>query len=431
MNLRTGMPVTAGRRIRLLLETLAVTAALAAGCQAERQPPPSGPLAGRTITFSVSLAEEEQRAIQELLRRFGEETGARVDLVSVTAEDLPQKLRVEVGAGRPTIDLFAQANLFLRGLVDEGLVQDLSDVEIPDAVLPKMLPERFGGRQYFLPFRPNVQITYVNKARFRAAGEKPPTTAEELETVARKLKAAGRGAPKVTLPLAQGAPAAVTITEWIVSFGGDPLVMNDPGSVQAFEFLQHLWREELLAKESLLAKYDTQVDFLLGETAWLAPNWPFTSSVFAEQDLLDRFHVYAGWRGPARAAHVIGGDVLGIPRGILGARREGAVALATFLMSREAQEVLVERNTWPAIRTDAYSRVGEAQRETFQAIQAALANGVYRPHVPYWADVAETMNDAIRRILEKDEPAKPVLDALHDRIAAAAKRSGSEYPPRK
>ena len=124
--------------------------------------------------------------------------------------------------------------------------------------------------------------------------------------------------PKVTLPLAEGGAAGVTITEWIVAFGGNPLLLNDAGSVRAFEFLQSLWAEGLLARESLLAKYDTQVDYLQGETAWLAPNWPFTSKVFAEQDILSRFEVYAGWRGPVRAAHVLGGDVLGIPRGIGG-----------------------------------------------------------------------------------------------------------------
>src|SRR5262249_46269550 len=169
-------------------------------------------------------------------------------------------------------------------------------------------------------------------------------------------------------------------------------------------------------------KFDTQVDFLQGETAWLAPNWPFTSMVFAEQDILDRFEVYAGWRGPARAAHVIGGDVLGIPRGVTGRRKEAALALARFLMSRQAQQLLVERNAWPSIRGDAYGTVPPALRETFAAIRTALADGFFRPAVPYWPEVTDAMSEAVRRILERGEPARPVLDALHDRIAEAARR---------
>jgi trehalose transport system substrate-binding protein len=171
------------------------------------------------------------------------------------------------------------------------------------------------------------------------------------------------------------------------------------------------------------------VDFLVGETAWLAPNWPFTSSVLAEQGLLEFFQVYEGWRGPRRGAHVIGGDVLGIPKGLAGPRREAAIALAAFLMGREAQQILVERNGWPSVRADAYATVPPAQRETFAAIQAALKDGWFRPNVPYWSDVSGAMNEAVRRILEHGEPPKPVLDALHERVAAAARRSGSPYPP--
>ncbi len=404
-------------------------ALLATGCGPEGDIPLSGPLAGRTVTFSISLAEDEKHGIQEVLRRFSRETGARVVLVSVTAEDLPEKLKVEVRAGRPTIDLFAQDNLSLRVLVEEGLVEDLSDATIPEAVLPAMVPERFEDRQFFLPFRPNVLVAYVNRRRFAQAGVSPPKTVEELLNVARKLKAAGGGVPRVTLPLAQGAPSAITIAEWIVGFGGDPLVLNDEGSVRAFEFLQSLWAEGLLLKESLLAKYDTQVDFLVGETAWLAQNWPFTSGVLAEQGLLEFFRVYEGWRGPVRGAHVVGGDVLGIPRGVSGLRREAAVALATFLMGREAQQVLVEQNGWPSIRADAYAAVPAEQQETIAAIQAALKGGWLRPNVPYWSDVSEVMNEAIWRILENGEAPRSVLDALHAKVAAGARRTGSPYPP--
>ncbi len=412
-----------GRARRRGAPWLAALAVGLLGCGRDAGPAPTGPLAGVRLAVSMSLAEEEQDAVRALLARFERETGARVTLVSVAAADLPDKLRVDVGAGRPTIDLFAQDNLGLRALVDDRLVEDLSDVALPPEVTARLVPPRFDGRQYFLPFRPNVQVTYANRDRFARAGAAPPRTVEELRAVARVLKAAGRGTGKVTLPLDAGAGAAVTVAEWVVAFGGDPLVLDGPGAVAALEALQDLWREGLLARESLLAKFDTQVDFLQGETAWLAPNWPFTSTVFAEQDILDRFIVYEGWRGPVRAAHVIGGDVLGIPRGVTGRRREGAVALARFLMGREAQQRLVERNAWPAIREDAYAAVPAALAETFAAIRRALADGFYRPAVPYWPDVTDAMNEAIRRCLERGEPVRPVLAALGARVREAARRT--------
>lgn len=387
-----------------------------------------GRFSGTDLTFSISLAEEETAAVREVLDQFQQRTGASVKLTSVASADLPPKLRVEVGAGKPTIHLFAQDNLALRPLVDENLVEDLSDVELPQGIEKSMIPEKFNEKQYFLPFRPNVRVAYVNRERFRQADAEAPSTVEELRSTAEKLKEEA-GSPKMTLSLAEGDPASVTISEWIVSFGGDPLILNDEGSVRAFEFLQGMWRDQLLARESLLAKFDTEVDYLQGETAWLAQNWPITSAQLAEQDLLNKFHVYEGWKGPERAAHVIGGDVLGIPRGVSGRQKQAAVELATYLMSSSVQETFVERNAWPSIRADAYGNVPEEQKATFQAIQKALEDGWFRPNVSFWSDVSEQMNAAVRRVVVGGEPVKAVLDELHSNIESAAKQKNADYPP--
>ncbi len=385
-------------------------------------------LAGTNITFSISLAEEEQATVNDLIKQFEDQTGAKVNVTAITSSDLPAKLRVDVGAGRPTVHLFAQDNLALAVLVQENLVEDLSDVQLPSEVLPAMTPEKFNGKQYFLPFRPNVRVAYMNTDRFQSANVRRPATTDEYRTMAQTLRGAG-GGPKVTISLAQGDPAAVTISEWIVSFGGNPLILNDQGSVQAFEFLQGMWKDGLFARESLQGKYDTEPEYLIGETAWYAQNWPFTTSQLSKQGLLGKFDVYEGWRGPARAAHVIGGDVLGIPRGVSPDQRKAAVRLAEFLMSKNAQEKLAQGNAWPSIRSDAYGTVPSDQKETFDAVQKALANGWYRPNVVYWSDVSEQLNAAIRRVLEGGENVKTALDDLHSKIEAAARQKGAQYPP--
>jgi trehalose transport system substrate-binding protein len=416
-----------GRHSRILTGLLGM-ALVATACGGGPDPIEEGELSGTTITFNISLAEEEQATIEELLQQFQQQTGARVNLSAVTSADLPQKLQVD--GDNPTIHLFAQDNLNLRILVDEGRVQDLGDFEIPSEVVPAMIPEPIDGTQYFLPFRPNVRVAYVNTDRFSAADVSPPTTVEEFQATAEELKTAADGEPKVTLSLepTSGA-AAVTIAEWIVSFGGDPLILNDAGSVAAFEFLQGMWQDGLLARESLQAKFDTEVDYLRGETAWLAQNWPFTSGTFSSEGILDAFDVYEGWSGPEREAHVIGGDVLGIPNGVEGDQKTAALALAEFLMSREAQETLAARNAWPSVRSDAYAQVPEDLQETFDAIQGALEGGWYRPAVPYWADVDEAINMAIQRVMIDGQDAQQVLDGLHDQIATAAEDAGAEYPP--
>jgi len=424
-------------RLKVVLALVACLALVAAACGGEKKPSTgtpgaSGNFNGVTITFSDSLAESETAAIQEVLSKFESETGAKVKLTAVTAQDLPQKLKVEVSSNNHTIQLFAQDNLALAILVQDGLVEDLSDVQIPSEVLPALIPDKFDGKQYFLPYRPNVRVTYVNKDRFSAAGATAPKTVDEYKAVAEKLKAAANGQGKVTISLADQpdtGPLGVTMSEWIVSYGGDPLILNDAGSVQAITFLQDLWKEGVFAKESLQAKYDTEVDYLQGETSWLATNWPFTTAELDKTGILDKFDVYDGWSGPSRAAHVVGGEVLGIPKGVSGKEKEAALALAQFLVSKEAQEILVAKNSWPSVRTDALGQVPSSQKSTFDAIQAALKNGWYRPNVVYWSDVESAMDDAIHNAIVGGQDVKTVLDAGHAKIEAAAKAKGATYPP--
>ena len=183
--------------------------------------------------------------------------------------------------------------------------------KIPHGVNEALIPEQFDGEQYFLPYRPNVKVVYVNKSRFESSGATPPTTVEQpVATGGEKLR--GRRPAQGRCPVrGQQRRGGLTISEWIVSYGGNPLILNDEGSVEAFTTLQRLWQQDLLAPESLQSKYDTDVDYLQGETAWMAQNWPFTSATFADQGILGEFTVYAGWSGPAQPAHVIGGEVLG------------------------------------------------------------------------------------------------------------------------
>ena len=231
-----------------------------------------------------------------------------------------------------------------------------------------------------------------------------------------------RGAPKVTLALAEGAPTAITVAELMLGFGGDPLVLNDAGSVAAFELLAGLWRDGLLARESLVAKYDTQVDHLVSETAWLAQNWPFTSGVLARQDLLDRFEVYEGWRGPARAAHVVGGDVLGHP-----ARRLGAPPRAGRPAGRSTSCRATPRSaSWRGTRGPRSGRTPTAACRRRSARRSRRCAARWRtggtgPGVAYWPAVSDAMNEAVRRIVQRGEPVRPVLDRLH-----AGHRGGRE-----
>ena len=123
-------------RLRAAVAFVAVLALVGAACGGggKKSPTPAatGSLAGTSITLSVSLAESEVGPVEEVLKMFKDQTGVNVKLTSVTAQDLPQKLQVEVSSGQHTIQLFAQDNLALATLVLHVNVPRLGLADVED-----------------------------------------------------------------------------------------------------------------------------------------------------------------------------------------------------------------------------------------------------------------------------------------------------------
>jgi trehalose transport system substrate-binding protein len=323
-------------------------------------------------------------------------------------------------AGRMEIDLFAQDNMRLQELVEAGLVAPFTseEAQAEEAVYPSLLAVGLiGGRQYFLPFRPNVQIAYYHAEKFARYGLQPPRTWPELLAVARSFYEQ-EGIGRVLFQGAGGAPTTTQLYEWIVSAGGDPFDFAHPGTQATFRFLAAL--RPYLSSESRRAKWNTTNDALAQEVAYLAQNWPFGVPLLVQEYEKTAIRTYSGWAGPAREAHVIGGDVLGIPVGA--PQRQLALALIKHLQSREVQETLVRRLGWVSLRSDAQASVEAWLQPHVAAIGEALHHGVFRANVRYWAAYERIADEAVQRILWRHEEPEQVLPPLAARLAALRER---------
>lgn len=378
------------------------------------------PAAPATLTVTMRLAEAEWRVMrQEVLPPFERACGCRVRAIDVPPEALTQRLKAMRAAGRMEIDLFAQDNMRLQELLDAGLVQPLEEAEIrmDPAVLPALA--RAGvmdGRRFFLPFRPNVQIAYYNAKKFDRYALAPPRTWDALLRVARVFTDR-EGIGRVLFKGVGGAPTTTQLYEWIVSAGGDPLDFAHPGTVATFRFLREL--APYLSPDSRRAKWDTTNDALAQESAYLAQNWPFGVPLLVRDYGKREIHTYSGWAGPNREAHVIGGDVLGVPVGA--PHRDLALRLIRHLESRGVQETLASRLGWPTIRADATGAVEPWLRPHVAAVQEAMRHGIFRRNVPYWAEYERIASEAVERILWRNEGVEEVLPPLAARLALLRK----------
>ncbi len=377
--------------------------------------------AEKALRFTTSLAEAEWKVMREVVwPMFDKQTGVRVEASPVEAADLGKMLMAMVRARRMEIDIFAQDNMRIAELVDMGVVEDLSAYRsmIPPEV-PKALVE--GGvidkKLYFLPYRPNVQITYVNSKKLKLFGLKPPKDWYELFHVAKTFYEK-EGIGRLLFKATGGAPTTTQLYEWIIAAGGDPFAFKDVGSMITFTFLQRLW--PYVHPDSKKAKWDTSNEYLARESVYLAQNWPFGVPLIVQDWGKKWLETYNGWAGPYREAHVIGGEVLGIPKG--SPNREMALKFVRFLQSREIQKALVARLGWPPIRDDAMTDVEEWMKPHFKSVMDAMKHGVFRANVPYWAEFDSLLNEAFSRIVLRGEDVVSVLNNSHDRMERAKKR---------
>jgi trehalose transport system substrate-binding protein len=373
------------------------------------------------LTVTMRLAEAEWQVMRrDILPTFEALCSCKVRAIDVPPETLVQRLRAMQQAGRMDIDLFAQDNMRLQELVDAGLVSPMTDEEseMSKSVYPALQAAGvIDDQRYFVPFRPNVQIAYYNADKFAEYGLRPPRTWPELLAVARAFTERD-GIGRVLFKGAGGAPTTTQLYEWIVAAGGDPFDFAHPGTIATFEFLASL--RPYLSPESRRAKWDTTNDALAQDAAFLAQNWPFGVPLLVKDYGKTTIRTYSGWAGPARQAHVIGGDVLGIPAGAQ--NRRLALAMINFLQSHMVQETLSERLGWPSLRSDVRTATEEWIRPHAEAVQEALSHGVFRANVGYWADYERLANEAVQRVLWRAEDPAVVLPPIAERLDALRKR---------
>jgi trehalose transport system substrate-binding protein len=381
---------------------------------------------GTTLRWSTSLADVERQVFEDtILPDFEDKTGIEVEFLQIEAADVVRQLEAQVEADRVEIDLIAIDNNSLAPLVANDLVEDLSEYEdmIPDETIDALLPVLyFDDTLYFLPYRPNVQITYYNSGMFEEYELELPRTWEELMDVAQTLfeeEGVGRVAVQGS-PDPGGGPVGVTVTEFIWQAGGDPLELNSPESVEAFEFLQEL--NEYMNPQTATARFDTMNTYLANDSVYLGSNWPFGINVIVEDGGRDDIHAYSGWAGPAGEFHVLGGEVSAIPNG--SPNREAALIFAEYLMSRETQELLTRELAWPSVRGDAYDAVEGWQQPYFEAVLDAMENTEARPNVVYWGEVQRIMADAWSEIVAGGADAQEALDRYQEQLEQARDAAG-------
>ena len=367
-----------------------------------------------TLKVTMALGEDEWKVMREkIIPEFEEANGVKVEAIQMEAADVVKQLKAMSQAGNVDIDVIAQDANNLTTLVYEGLVEDLSEYTdmIPEESIGSLAEAgMFDGKTYFMPYRPNAEIDYYNTDMFEKYNLTPPTDWDSLYETAKTLKEQ-EGIGRLCLKIKMEGEA-IDLVEFIRSAGGDPLVLNDEGCVEAFTFLQKLWPE--LSEDTLTAGFSSVNTYLATDEVYYSPNWPFAANVVVKEGGKTNIAASEGFAGPKGYVKTLGGEMLGIPAG--SAHKDLAMKFISYLECPDVQPTLMKENGGISFRDEGYEDCDEWQQPFVEATKKALAAAQPLPHVSYWSDSQQAINDAAKEICIDKKDVKEVLDKYAAKI---------------
>ena len=358
-----------------------------------------------TLTFAAALLPSELPAYREVVRDFEERSGWRVVVVPQQYADIRRALAAEAAAGAGTLDLVELDVYSLAAARDDVIALDEIALQPELAVLQPEAVQvgRFDGVR-FLPHRITWQALLYDHD---ALGE-PPATWDELLAVAR----AHRGQIGIKGARYEGLTCDVLPFVWAA--GGRADAFDDAGARAAFALFAAL--APTLHPHSATFREASEAEAMARGEVVLELNWPFAMSVFAAQGLApQRLRSAPLPEGPRGSATVLGGGYIAVPRGA--PHPDPALALARFLLSRDAQRRLHADLGWFSARRDVATNDSGALLDGFAAMRERVRA---RPTIADYPRLSRLWQDAFRSVAFDGVAPAAALDNAARRWAAVA-----------
>lgn len=405
------LPHIKGKLQRIIVGFLGV--GIAAACLfflVYTPPEPTKP----TLTILVGLASSELEVFEEITAQFESEHNVTVKVENVIKEEALRRCKEGEKIDVITYDINGCVELARSGCIEE-LTEENCKACPPEATHPTLVKYlEVDGIRYFMPYRSNVRLVFLNRAKFAEMGLDYPETWQDVLEVAKRFHERD-GEARVALQAKGDELKAAWLLGLVRSAGGDPLNLLDPGSREALEFLQELWLFVLPD-----ADWQTTTGLLLADSIYLARNWAFAVCLIENGGRDADFETYAGWHWSQaqKPSCCLGGEFLALPKN--SPNKELAIKLMRYLMSAEVQETLMRELGWPPMRLD----VDETELEPWQKRHLTVmkkALNYAEPLPDYWQpELTEIYSELFDEVtnLPQDAPIEPTLERFQAEIDA-------------
>lgn len=228
----------------------------ASGCGSEEEAGGSGAsLEGADLNIA-SMSDPYASVLQDLASRFGEETGARVNVDVLGYPNLYSKVTADFVGGTANYDLITTDILWSGEFAENEFTVDLSDrierdaEEIDLADIPEVVWKlgEWNGKQAAYPLAGYGYLLSYRANLLREAGLEPPSEVEEIADIAEQLNNPEANQYGIVLNGKQGAPIAHQWMAFNAQIGGALLdgegrpTLNSSENVAAVEFYKDLFK---------------------------------------------------------------------------------------------------------------------------------------------------------------------------------------------
>ncbi len=354
------------------------------------------------IQFYESLAASEASYVNNtLIPQFEKEyPGIHVTLVNVGSGQVSTDILALEKSGKVGSIVAGQDNLEIGQLIYSSSGNVLMNItNMAPALMPaNLIPAAsslvnyekniFGGI-YFFPFRANIPLVFYNKTLFADAGiTSPPATYNALINDASLIKnKTGENAIMIqgasTNGGHTGSSTATEMYQMMVQFGGNPLYFNDTGDIHAFQALYNM--SGYLTPDFKTGYWGSYHGLAVGNYSILDYQWPYIYNILTNPPYSmsnSTLGVYPGPAGPVNANHLLGGDVLFIPKGATNI--PSLEAFIAFLLGAQAQRETLLNLSWVAINQAAYQNLPSQATVIDQALEQAISTGVFLRNPTPW-----------------------------------------------
>ena len=398
------------KRVIAILATLLLISSAFAGGSKDQAAKSGSSAAGAKKTITVWCYWENVKQ-QETLARVCKDFNTSQSAIEVVSKYIPFadfKKQLSIGAVASSLpDIVILDNPDLSAYASMGIFADITDTmatwpDLKQYYDGPLSSCKLNGRLYGIPFGSNCLSLYYNEDMLKAAGCTPPTTWDELKSVA--LKTTKGNVHGFGISSLQNEEGTFGFMCWLWGSGNTSFQINNANGIKALSLVTDLVKSGAMPKEAInWTQGDVMNQFISGNLAMMV-NGPWQVPTMREQAPNLKWNVVLLPVGNKPASD-LGGENFAV---VKGANVKEAVTFLKFVTSPEKIKTYINDFGYIASRKD----VAETQfaNDPIMAVfQKQMAYAYPRGPHPRWPEISDAlslaMNESITGVSTPDAAA--------------------------